>query len=136
MSEKKKVIAIFFSIFFVVVGIFLMIFGFPLISHPGSSVDPYYGSYLLAGGVVITILAVIGGIVVLIPRHRIISRSSVFFLFGIILIIVGYFLSFVDLVLGIIILPIGVLIAGILMTIFALVGGIKGLYLSHSRCKD
>ncbi|MHA2038951.1 MAG: hypothetical protein ACW98X_21160 [Promethearchaeota archaeon] len=55
--------------FFLVIGVFLIVFGFGLISS-GMWLDMSYGQVILPIGIVITVLVVLGCIVVLIRRKK------------------------------------------------------------------
>jgi len=76
ISEKKPISikSIGGVSFLLIVGIVLLLIAFQLISHTESSIDPFYGMYIILPiGVVFTVLAVLGGIVVLIRSFQLIA---------------------------------------------------------------
>ena len=128
ISENKSIKGKIAVIIFLVVGIVFMFVGLPLYGKDAYNFYELFGSQLLPIGAVITSCAVIGGILVFIPRERIISRSIAFLGVGIIVIVIGIYLSFYNQYVGISIILIGAVIA-----VLAVISGIVVFFLSKSE---
>jgi hypothetical protein len=120
-------------VIFLVIGIVFIVVGFPIADKPAYNYYELIGKYLLPMGAVIIFFVIIGAIVVFVPKKSIIGRSVTFMIFGIIVILMGIYLSLGNSIFwavtgGVFIIPIGIVII-----ILAVSYGIIGLILSKSE---
>lgn len=100
ISENRSIKGKVAVIVLLVIGIILIVVGFPLLNKPAYSYTELLGSNLLPIGVVITLFAIIGGIVVFIPKEdkeekrRIIKGGLVLFI-GIIILLIDTVISLI-----------------------------------------
>lgn len=100
ISENRSIKGKVAVIVFLVIGIILIVVGLPLLNKPAHTYTELLGSNLLPIGVVITLFAIIGSIVVFIPKEdkeekrRIIKGGLVLFI-GIIILLIDTVISLI-----------------------------------------